>query len=249
VRDLFTEIEPRRRSLSDIVWSPEEAPTDVEFERAMAAAGPRVLPPVPDGLTADELLERFREQEAFSASDLETYADCPVKWLVERLLKPVALEPDPEQMVRGRYAHDVLELTFARLREQTGARRVTMDNLADAERIMREALRERQRYFSISPSQTRVRAAVRRLEFDLLRYLRHEAQRDGLFEPDKLELRFGMGNGGDGNGNGSLPPVRLEGEEICVRGVIDRIDTWDGWALVRDYKSGRTVYKAATCSG
>jgi hypothetical protein len=74
-------------------------------------------PAAPDGLTADELLERFREQRAFSASDLETYADCPVKWLVDRQLRPLALEPDPEQMVRGRYAHEVLELTFSRLRD------------------------------------------------------------------------------------------------------------------------------------
>ena len=64
----------------------------------------------PDGLTAAELLERLGGQDAFSASALETFADCPVKWLVDRLLRPEALEPDPEQMVRGQYAHDVLEL-------------------------------------------------------------------------------------------------------------------------------------------
>ncbi|HEX6461227.1 MAG TPA: PD-(D/E)XK nuclease family protein [Thermoleophilaceae bacterium] len=237
-RVLFTDIEPRRRSLSDIVWSPEEAPTEVEFERAVSAAGPRVMPPAPDGLSADRLLEKFREQEAFSASDLETYADCPVKWLVERQLRPLALEPDPEQMVRGRYAHEVLELTFRRLREETGSARVTRGNLAEAERIMREALRDRQSSFLLSPSQTRVRAAVRRLEFDLLAYLRHEAQRDGVFEPAELELRFGVGGEG-------LPAVPLPGDGISVRGVIDRIDTWNGWALVRDYKSGRSVYKAA----
>ena len=33
-----------------------------------------------------------------------------------------------------------------------------------------------------------MRAAVRRLEFDLLRYLRREAASDGRFEPDQLEL-------------------------------------------------------------
>jgi ATP-dependent helicase/DNAse subunit B len=238
VRDLFTEIEPRRRSLSDIVWSPADAPTEVEFERALAATGPRAMPAAPDGLTAGRLLERFREQDAFSASDLETYADCPVKWLVERQLRPLALEPDPEQMVRGRYAHEVLELTFSGLREETGSARVTRDNLALAERLMRAALRDRQSAFLLSPSQTRVRAAVRRLEFDLLAYLRHEAGRDGVFEPEELELRFGVGEE-------SLPAVPLAGEGISVRGVIDRIDTWNGWALVRDYKSGRSVYKVA----
>jgi ATP-dependent helicase/DNAse subunit B len=238
VRDLFTDIAPRRRSLSDIVWSPEDAPTEIEFERALAARGQRELPAVPDGLTAGALLERFRTQEAFSASALETFADCPVRWLVDRQLDPLALEPDPEHMVRGRYAHEVLEATFTGLREETGTARITRDNLADAERIMRAALRDKQSLFLLSPSQTRVRAAVRRLEFDLLAYLRHEAQRDGLFEPDRFELKFGLGDE-------SLPAVPLEGDGISVRGVIDRIDTWNGWALVRDYKSGKSVYRVA----
>jgi ATP-dependent helicase/DNAse subunit B len=238
VKDLFTEIEPRRRSLSDVVWSLDEAPTETEWERAAAAHAARVSPPAPNGLAAAGLLQRLREQEAFSASDLERFADCPVKWLVESLLRPEALEPDPEQMVRGRYAHEVLELTLRRLRERTGKRRVTREVLPEAERILRETLRERQSSFRLSPKQTRVRAAVRRLEFDLLRYLRHEAERDGLFEPTELELRFGV----DG---AELPPLALEGQEISVRGVIDRVDTWNGRALVRDYKSGRSVYPVA----
>ncbi|HET8673636.1 MAG TPA: PD-(D/E)XK nuclease family protein [Thermoleophilaceae bacterium] len=236
--ELFTEVDTRRRSLSDIVWDPAHAPTSVEFERGVAARGRRVTAPAPDGLRADELLERLGAQDAFSASALETFADCPVKWLVDRLLHPEMLEPDPEQMVRGSYAHEVLELTFRWLRERTGDRRVTRENLAEAEQIMREALRERQSAFKLSPKQTRVRAAVRRLEFDLLRYLRHEAERDGLFEPAELELAFGTGNGG-------RPAVRLEGQDISVRGVIDRVDTWNGYALVRDYKSGRYVYRVA----
>jgi ATP-dependent helicase/DNAse subunit B len=237
-KDLFTVIEPRRRSLSDVVWALADAPTEVEWERAAAALGTRVAFDGPRALTDHELLERLGSQDAFSASALETFADCPVKWLVERLLNPEALEPDPEQMVRGRYAHEVLELTMKRVRERTGARRVTRENLSEAERILREALRERQSSFRLSPKQTRVRAAVRRLEFDLLRYLRHEAERDGLFEPAELELGFGVPDA-------SLPALSFEREGISVRGVIDRVDTWGEYALVRDYKSGRSAYPVA----
>ena len=83
-----------------------------------------------------------------------------------------------------------------------------------------------------------MRAAVRRLEFDLLRYLRHEAGRDGLFEPEHLELRFGFEDS-------EHPAVELEGG-TRVQGMVDRVDTWDGHALVRDYKSGKVErYKAA----
>jgi RecB family exonuclease len=157
---------------------------------------------------------------------------------VDDFLRPEKLEPDPEPMVRGSYAHRVLELTMRRLRERTGQRRVRPDNLPEAERILLEALDECRGEFRLSPSQTRVRAAVRRLEFDLLRHLRHEAGRDGLFEPEHLELRFGFEDS-------EHPAVELEGG-VRVRGIIDRVDTWNGLALVRDYKSGKVdSYKAS----
>ena len=85
----------------------------------------------------------------------------------------------------------------------------------------------------------RVRAAVRRLEFDLLRYLRHEAEREGDFEPEHLELRFGFDD--SEHPAGARWPTAPR-----VRGVIDRVDTWNGHALVIDYKSGKVDnYKAA----
>jgi ATP-dependent helicase/DNAse subunit B len=184
----------------------------------------------PAPLESEELLRRLGAERVWSASALESFADCPVKWLVDRVLRPEALEPDAEQLVRGSYAHHVLETTYKRLREETGDRRVTRANLARAEAFMREALAEGQRSFPISPKETRVRAAVRRLEFDLLRHLRKEADYDGRYEPEHLELSFGSSEDGG---------HRLElADGVAVAGKIDRIDTWDGRALVRDYKSG-----------
>src|SRR5439155_807243 len=88
--------------------------------------------------------------------------------------------------------------------ERTGARRVTPGNLAEAEAILIEALREQEDEFRISPTATRVRTAVRRLEFDLLRHLRTEADSGGTFEPAELELEFGR--------EGSLQPAELDAE-------------------------------------
>jgi ATP-dependent helicase/DNAse subunit B len=152
------------------------------------------------------------------------------------VLRPRALEPDPEAMVRGSYAHSVLAAAYRRLREETGHRSPTPSNLGRAEQIVLEELRSRQDRFRISPKQTRVRAALRRLEFDLLRYVRHEAGCESSFEPERLELPFG----GDDE-----PEVEVGG--VAIKGRIDRVDVWDGWALVRDYKSGKDVslYKAA----
>ena len=240
VRDLLGEgPELRTRSLSEVTWTAEDAPTAAELDRAHAAAGPRRPEPAPGPLTAEPLLEHLGAREAVSASALEHFADCPVKWLVEDLLRPDELAPDPEAMVRGSYAHEVLQHTYRRLGEETGTRRVTHANLADAERILLEELRDRRSEFRLSPKQTRVRAAARRLEFDLLRYLRSEADSDTRFEPAELELEFGFGEGGE--------PVEIEGG-LRLRGRIDRVDVNDGMALVIDYKTGRSVdrYKVAS---
>jgi ATP-dependent helicase/DNAse subunit B len=221
----------RTRSLSEVTWAPEDAPTAAELERAHAATGPRRPLPGPVPLSADPLLAELGDRDAVAARALENFADCPVKWLVENLLRPDELVPDPEAMVRGSYAHEVLKRTYERLRDETGRRRVTHDNLAAAERILLEELRDKSSSFQLSPKQTRVRAAARRLEFDLLRYLRAEADSDSRFEPAELERAFGM--------EGS-EPVELDGG-LRVRGRIDRVDEYDGMALVIDYKTGKNV--------
>jgi ATP-dependent helicase/DNAse subunit B len=233
VRELFDRITVLRRSLSDVTWPAREAPTAPEWDRAAALAGPRAEPEVPDGLHDPAVLADLGARDCLSAGALEAYADCPVKWLVDKLIEPDPLEPDPEPMVRGRYAHDVLEATYRRL-----GTRVTPDNVDDAEEILLEELRAKESDFQISPNETRVRTAVRRLEFDLLRLLRHEAERGGRFEPERLELAFGLPES-------ELPPLELAEEGISIRGRIDRVDRIDGHALVRDYKSGRTAYEVA----
>jgi ATP-dependent helicase/DNAse subunit B len=240
VRDqLGGDPELRERSLSEVTWAPDAAPTAAEWDRALAFAGPRREERLPGPLSCAAVLEELAARDAVSAGALEHFADCPVKWLVEDLLRPDELAPDPEAMVRGDYAHSVLEYTYRRVREETGERRVTPRNLAAAERILLEELEHRRSQFPISPKETRVKAAARRLEFDLLRYLRSEAAADGGFEPEHLELRFGYGEG--------LEPVEIA-EGLRVRGRIDRVDTSDGMALVLDYKSSKNVarYKVAS---
>jgi ATP-dependent helicase/DNAse subunit B len=237
VRDLFTELPEIRRSLSDVTWSPADAPTEAEWERALALAGPRDEPRRPHGLTDPEVLRTLTERR-YSASALEVFADCPVKWLVDRLLDPDALEPDPEQLVRGSYAHSVLEATYRRLGEETGERAVRAGNLAAAERILLEELAEQQSSFPISPKETRLRTAVRKLEFDLLRHLRREADAGSGFVPERMELSFGRSDE-------DLPPLRLDDEGVEIHGVIDRVDVRAGQAAVLDYKTGKTTFPVA----
>ncbi len=234
VKDLFSErLEAgiARRSLADVAWPLADAPTEAEWDRAFALGGPRQEPERPDGLRDPAVLASLAERR-LSAGALETFADCPVKWLVDRILRPEELAPDPEQLVRGSYAHSVLEATYRRLGEK-----VTPDNLGRAEAILLEELKGQQDNFPISPRETRLRTAVRRLEFDLLRHLRREAEAGGSFAPAHVELGFG------GKGEGELPPLCIDGIELTGR--IDRVDVDGGRAVVQDYKTGKTTFPVA----
>ncbi len=227
-----------RRSLADVTWSLEQAPTDAEWERAVARQGPRRAPEPVASISTPAALSALDARDVVSAGALEAYAGCPVKWLVEKVLRPDALEPDPEPMVRGAYAHSVLEATLKGLEEATGSMEITRQSLAQAEGFMQTALTELRGEFRLSPNQVRVRAAVTSLEFDLLRYLRYEAERETAFTPTHLELEFGFDDS-------DHPPVRLA-DGTTVRGRIDRVDTSDGHAVVIDYKSGKVGdYKAS----
>lgn len=236
----------RKRLLGDVVWAVDEAPTARERARARAAAlAPAVTA---DGTARRRLLPstlaRVRHSQLVSAGALETYADCPVKWLVERELAPRGLEPDAEPMLRGSYMHDLLEQLLRQL-----GRAVTTETLAEALEILERLLAENPPELAPGRPEPLRRAATEAIAADLRRYLRHEAETGCGWEPAGLELRFGFADEEE-----SLPPLSLgEGEErIAVRGAIDRVDRApDGRrAVVRDYKSGgtRTEYQGGRWS-
>jgi ATP-dependent helicase/DNAse subunit B len=232
----------RRRSLADVTWTPEQAPTEAEWERAVAAQRHAAAPEPVGPIALDAALAALRDRGAVSPTAVERFAGCPVNWLIEDVLKPVALEPDPERLVQGAFAHDVLELTYSRLREQTGDRRITEANLGRAEAIMLAALADEVDRRGATMRGPRMRAAVRRLEFQLLRHLAYEATSTSEFEPEHLELAFGLPDA-------EYPEVELGGG-LRVRGKIDRVDRRGDKVAVRDYKSGRvTDYSAANWPG
>ncbi len=219
-----------RRLLAEVTWPPAEAPTPHELRRAQAAGeqapapaplGPPVSAAVRAGLAA-------RERE--SARGLEAFAGCPVKWLVEHVLRPAPVDPDPEAMRRGSLAHLVLERTLRALKARTGSARLAPDTLAEALAELRGAIGE----LSAAGGTARARAAARALEVDLERYVRHEAATGAGYEPEWFEWSFGD--------EGGAPALELGG--VAVSGRVDRIDVDGRRAVVRDYK-GRTVHAGA----
>jgi ATP-dependent helicase/DNAse subunit B len=224
----------RRRLLGDLVWPPGAAPTARELERSLAAAtapaAGELLPP-PLDLSA-RALARIRHTRILSAGALETFAACPVKWLVERELQPVELEGDSEALVRGSYMHDTLEQVLLGLDGP-----VTAETLPEALRIVDELVEELPPQLAPGRPESLRRAVADQIAADLRRYLEWEAERGCGWEPRWLELRFGF----EGE-EGSLPAFELgEGaERVALRGAIDRVDVAPEGreAVIRDYKSG-----------
>ena len=237
IRALFTdELWTRRgrRLLGEVTWPPAAAPTPHELRRARAVAGERPEPPPLGAPHTEPVLGLLAGRETEAARGLETFAGCGVKWLIESVLRPERSEPDPEPMRRGSIAHAVLEQTLRRLRDREGSARLTPASLPAALEELDRAMAERR----AAASGPRAHAALRELEVDLRRLLRHEAECGPALEPHWLEWSFGR----EGDEHGPLP---LAGTGVGVTGRVDRIDVdAAGRALVRDYK-GRSVTAGA----
>jgi ATP-dependent helicase/DNAse subunit B len=171
-----------------------------------------------------------RHREVVSAGALESYAACPVKWLVERELRPQRLEPEPDGIARGNYVHGVLERIFAEL-----GTAVTEKTIARAQELLEQAMAQEPVRLARGRGSAEGSALVREIEADLRRYLEQEATAGWGWPPRHVELRFGFHDE-----RPSLPPLELAGG-LRVRGAIDRVDVDPGSrrAIVRDYKSGR----------
>ncbi len=198
---------------------------------------PRPIAPLREEL----VLKDLRERALWSASSLESWAGCPVKWFVERLLRGDEIEPDPEPIARGGLSHAALKQTLDRLHEHTASARLTSASIGLAKRLLREALTELESHYPLSVAPERLPGARRRLAVDLERYLELAAEQASPLEPTHLELEFGFGQDG-------LPPFDL-GEGVLLRGRIDRVDVGaGGMAVVYDYK-GRSAPPAAKWAG
>jgi ATP-dependent helicase/DNAse subunit B len=222
----------RRRPLGSIGWSvPGESMPALEMESGTASS--RLGP-----LREEELRGELQEH-TWSASSLEVWASCPVKWFVQRLLRAEDLDPDPEPLARGALAHAVLKDTLEGLREQAGSAKLTPARLGLARKLLREALERRAREFPLSAAEERRPGLRRRLEADLERYLEHAAECESPLEPTYLELGFGFVE------EDGLPALDL-GEGLRLRGRIDRVDVdAEGReAVLYDYK-GRNAPPAA----
>ncbi len=221
---------------------------------AGVAAAPQDKAGAPQGgirpLRDPRVLADLRERRLWSASGLQAWAGCPVRWFVERLLGAEDLEPEAEPLARGGLAHAVLRDVLEGLRRETGSARLTPERLPRARELLHAALEEHAREHPLSTAPERVPGVRRRLEADLERYLEHaatcaeESERpETPLEPTHLELSFGfpaerVAQAAEGGQAGPLVFGRVaqaaEGGQAGRPGGLPALDLGGG-VLVRGY--------------
>ncbi|MFC1535466.1 PD-(D/E)XK nuclease family protein, partial [Thermodesulfobacteriota bacterium] len=205
-----------------------------------------------DGLVSsaigfDEFLKN--KKEIFSASQLETLANCPMRYLFERVygLGPVeelGVEASPRDL--GQHLHAVLRLIFKRFRNSG-------KNISDTglDRAFSQAMEVAHEYFMDEPFLKRFefidyqkKEFLAGLDQDMTDPMEKPNVREGIFArllrfeekafrgrvPEGIEYQFGY--------KGS-PPAMLG--NTGLRGYIDRFDLGKGdkeRAYIYDYKSG-----------
>jgi RecB family exonuclease len=223
--------------------------------------GERVLTPFDGALANDEAIAALQAWLAESAplgpSILETYAECPYRFFLDRLLRIKPIE-DPEEVVelspltRGSAIHAILERF---LREHTpddllGKPRAELQQrlreIADAEldEIAARGLGGAPMLWARSRNE---------IVDDLAHWLDREIHDPGPFQERGFEVAFGgRWFGPDESQYSRDEPlsVDIDGKELRLRGRIDRVEWTPGEAFrIIDYKSGSNRQKGVFDGG
>lgn len=178
------------------------------------------------GSALDETVaSRIADRDVFTASEIETYLQCPYRWYVQRVLQPSALEDELDAAERGRAVHALLARFYTRFKEDTGQARVMLCNLDMALRTHAAVAREVAD--GITTPGFAEQATVRSVVALTKRVVVEDATFLDGFEPTLFEWGFGLGDD---------EPERFDG--FSLRGRVDRIDMGPAGLVVIDYKTG-----------
>ena len=206
------------------------------------------------------LIEVSREGlPLLSASQIETYLECPYKWFTQRRIKISQVDTEFAPMQMGTFIHRVLELTHATLLaealgcdvsevdlavepvllQDVAGSRITSDNLDHAKQVLDTCFAQvwdeqfnninRASSNELIPHSIQERKQVENIRENLKNLLEFEASHFVGYQPRFFELRFGREEN----------VVEYAGAQFT--GSIDRVDVnAHGQALIIDYKHKNT---------
>jgi ATP-dependent helicase/DNAse subunit B len=254
----------RRRSLSQLTWPLEDAPTTRERLRAaatLAADDPDLAQSIATAndwdrqirralsaftrqtrITHPQVLEELRRRATYGVTELERFADCSSMWFVERLIDPRSIDAEVDARMRGGIAHQALFRFYSGLPKELGIERIEPDRVDDAVPFLRRCLDDALRGVRMELTPLQRRELEHGLWRDLEAFVRADAEAEGPFVPRRFEVSFGSER--------SAPELQrgLElADGIALAGKIDRIDVdpFSARGIVHDYKSGKTGHSAA----
>jgi hypothetical protein len=267
VRGLFEDDDvrraTRRRPLSALTWPVEDAPTERERLRAVAALAPleaeaasalsqangwqrrleRALHAFerPTRLTHPLVLQELAAKANFGVTELETFADCSSIWFIDRLIGPRTIDQQVDPRLRGQVAHSALHKFFAGVPKRLGVDKLGQEHVEDALAFLRECLAEALEGVRMELTELQRRELEQGLLRDLEQFVRAEAASELQLVPRRFELSFGSDRSPQELQRG------LDLGSFTLSGKIDRIDLdpFSARGIVQDYKSGKTAHSAA----
>jgi ATP-dependent helicase/DNAse subunit B len=253
----------RRRPLSALTWTLDDAPTERERLRALAGlashdrraaealaranAWERRLERAVTAfdratrLTHPLVREQLESRTSFNVTELERFADCSSAWFVDRFLSPRTIDAEVDAKLRGSVAHTALYKFFTRLPKELGVERLDERVVEDAVRLMRACLDDAVQGVRMDMTEMQARELDSTLWRDLEAVVRTECESELTLVPRRFEVLFG--------GERAAPELQrgLElGDGLFLSGKIDRIDQdpFGARGIVQDYKSGKHAHSA-----
>ena len=172
-----------------------------------------------------------------SASKLDVFQGCPFRYFCRYGLRAKTLQPAVfDALQRGTMVHYCLERLITEYRDNLSE--LSDDDIAECiRRFAEEYLDSIRGYRKIENPHTKylVDNMVRSMT-EVATQICHEfAQSE--FHPVACELKFGFPD--------ALPPltVDFDGGTVSLSGSVDRVDTWNGYLRIVDYKTGKKEFK------
>ena len=253
----------RRRPLSALTWTLDDAPTERERLRALAELAARDRKAAdalarangwerrleravsafkrPTKLTDPLVLAQLESKFTFNVTELERFADCSSAWFIERFLDPRSIDGEVDAKLRGSVAHSALFKFFTRIPKELGVERLDERVADDAVRLMRACLDEALQGLRMEMTEMEARELDQTLWRDLEVLVHEECASEVPLVPRRFEVAFGS----------ERAPQELQrgldlGNGLTLSGKIDRIDIdpFGARGIVQDYKSGKHAHSA-----